>query len=199
MFTFFMVALDHTHTAQLVKFLLKYINDDAEYIVGLETCETAHKETNGQHFHFAVEMEEKQYDNFRKSILVNHYKLRGRATKNLPRQYGKCKEVRDIDKFLAYTCKDQNIVTNIDDKKRIDAYIQESYKREEKKAQINTILDYLGEIPMPNNDHLEQCITEKYEIAVLDWYRKNTDKVPAISTLKHIVSRFLLFRQNHST
>uniref|UniRef100_UPI00404798F9 hypothetical protein n=1 Tax=Flavobacterium sp. TaxID=239 RepID=UPI00404798F9 len=86
MFTFFMVALDHTHTAQLVKFLLKYINDDAEYIVGLETCETAHKETNGQHFHFAVEMEEKQYDNFRKSILVNHYKLRGRATKNLPRQ-----------------------------------------------------------------------------------------------------------------
>ena len=198
MFKFFMVALPHSNAAELESWLKQYIIEGSEYIIGLEIC-SSHKETDGQHFHIAVEMDDKIYDTFRKSVLVNHYKLRGRATKGLPRQYGIVKQVRDETKFLAYTVKDQNIITNITDKSRLNKYIEQSYKREEKQTFEKSVFEYLDAKLPPFDCALST--TYPIQLKILDYYRNNTDKLPALSTLKYLSLKYLFQKSpfEHST
>ena len=185
-----MVALAHSHSLELEKKLQEYLIEGAEYIIGLEKCSDAHKESNGEHFHLAVEMDDKSYDSFRKTVLVNYYKLRGRAKTSLPRQYGIVKEVRDETKFLSYTCKDQNIITNITDKARLNKYIEDSYKREEKHAFEKQLFDYLDDKlqPLPPDPEIDLY---KTNILILDYYRHKTDKLPALSTIRHFSIKYL--------
>jgi len=57
--------------------------------------------------HFLVDMSDKDYQAFAKRVFIDKYKLRGRATKDKPRQYGKVKKINSIKKALAYTIKEQ--------------------------------------------------------------------------------------------
>lgn len=199
MYKFFMVALEHSKSLEFESFLKKYIMADAEYIIAKETCQDAHKETNGQHFHVAVEIDDKSYDNFRKTVLVNYYKLRGRATKNLPRQYGIVREVRDETKFLSYTCKDKDIMTNITDKTRLNKYIDDSYKKEEKKVFETQLYEYLDNILPPFNPKEQYTSTYTLELKILQYYRENTEKLPALSTLKHLAIKYIYSRTPQTT
>lgn len=199
MFIFFMAAIPHSQTETFRNFLLKYLLDDAQYIIAKETAPVSHKETNGEHLHIAVEMEDKSYDNFRKTILVNHYKLRGKATKQLPRQYGKVREIRGFDKFMSYTCKDKNLLHNFKDLKKLQDYITQSYKKQDKETFIDEVIKYIDKnqtdlikeyFPQFDWDNIETL-----EKLVLQYYQLHTKKVPAYSTIKHITLKYLMFHQ----
>ena len=78
--------------------LLKY--DIESYIITVE-------KDPYEHMHFLVDMSDKDYQAFAKRVFIDKYKLRGRATKDKPRQYGKVKKINSIKKALAYTIKEQ--------------------------------------------------------------------------------------------
>lgn len=84
--------------------------DIGGYLIGAETSKAG-----VEHYHFLVEMTAEDYHLFAERIFRKKYKLRGRATKGQARQYGKLKEIRDIEKLKAYTLKEGNTRTNMDE------------------------------------------------------------------------------------
>lgn len=80
---------------------------ETKYILGLEV-------SSYEHIHFLVLMTEREYANIRKRLFIDKYKLRGRAVKGKPRQYGKEKEIRDLEKYTKYCLKDQKYLTNME-------------------------------------------------------------------------------------
>lgn len=80
---------------------------ETKYILGLEM-------SSYEHIHFLVLMTEREYTNIRKRLFIDKYKLRGRAVKGKPRQYGKEKEIRDLEKYTKYCLKDQKYLTNME-------------------------------------------------------------------------------------
>lgn len=111
-YIFFYAQLLHSEAQTIEEIIKRYLYEGSNYIIGLEISPSSHHETQGEHMHFAVQMDAKQYHAFSTFAFTRKYKLRGRAIKGLPRQFGKIKQVRDETKFLAYTVKDKNIITN---------------------------------------------------------------------------------------
>ena len=99
----FMAHINHSEKDYLMEQLTPF-----KYLFGLE-------DAGYEHIHFLVEMSDKDYHSFSKRVFKDKYQLRGRATKGAPRQYGKEKKIRDIQKVARYTCKDKNVITNIDE------------------------------------------------------------------------------------
>jgi len=95
----------------LVQTLLEY--DVGAYIVAKETTVNAHKESSGQHFHFFVQMSDKDYHRYSKRTFKDKFNLRGKALKDKPRQYGRVKKIENPERMAAYTVKDGDIVTNL--------------------------------------------------------------------------------------
>lgn len=209
MYIFFMAVLPHSEIHRFRDFLVSYLVEDSEYIISMETSPSSHAETAGQHFHVAVEMEDKSYDCFRKTILVNHYGLRGRASKGKPRQYGKVREIRDFNKFMSYTVKDQNLIHNMKDLKKLQRYIDQSFKREDKATFIEGCLEHIASRapPVLHYDsnytslgiHTTGANLEAIEKLVLEFYIKQGKKVPVYATLKHITLRYLAFNSEVPT
>lgn len=144
---FFFAQIAHDNVPTVQELLDTYIQDDASYIIAKEISKTSHKETNGEHLHFAVDMTKKEYDAFRNTVLVKKYGLRGKAQKDLPKQYGTVKNVRDETKMLSYTVKDQNIIYKNIDLKTIQEYIEKSYKKKEKTTYQEELMAYLKTFP----------------------------------------------------
>ena len=107
---FFMVALAHSEIEDFKNNLLQYIDVSGRYLIGMETAPDSHSATGGQHLHIAADMDAKQYDSFRKTILVKKYKLQGQAKDGHARQYGIVRKVRDEMKMMSYSCKDKTFV-----------------------------------------------------------------------------------------
>lgn len=190
-FKFFMCAIPHSQLETLEKMLTKYIDVSASYIIAMETAKDSHSETQGEHFHFAVQMDDKQYERFRHTVFTNHYKLRGRATDGKPRQYGKVKEVRDQTKFLAYTVKDQNIVYRNIDLEAIQAYIEASYPRRDVYNFQHNLMKYLMNMSFePLAGLSEHLAIDKIEIEILKYCMDN-DKLVSRSFLKQMTSSYL--------
>lgn len=102
----------------------------------------AHESEPFSHFHFLVEMTEQSYRNFRKSCFIDKYKLKGKAGDGIPRQYGRVSNIDDFDKMLSYTCKDENIRSNLDDETINDA-IDKSFKKQGPKLLKEKMVRYI--------------------------------------------------------
>lgn len=102
--TAFMAHINHTDAEELRQDLERL---ETKYIMGLEV-------SSYEHIHFLAKMTTKEYAAFSKKNFIDKRKLRGRATKGLPRQYGKEKEIRDLEKYAKYCLKDQKYLTNMD-------------------------------------------------------------------------------------
>lgn len=86
-----------------------------------------------EHIHFLVEMDNKDYSAYAKRVFIDRYKLRGRAVKDKPRQYGKVKKVEDIYGAMCYTIKegkDDLRYSNLDPK-IIKKLLEDSFKKDE--------------------------------------------------------------------
>lgn len=190
-----MVALNHDISSELIKSFEEYIDVSARYLVGMETAKDAHAQTKGQHFHFIADMSEKQYDKFRKTILVNKYKLQGVAKMGMPRQYGKIKKIRDETKLFQYTCKDENIIYKNIDLKTIQEYIAKSYHREERKMPIEELMaDLKANVGMFYNED-GSIRFSMIECAIIQFYCDNSEKEKVLtkSSVKSLTIRFLMY------
>lgn len=99
----FMGHIPHSEFDYLKSEMEKF---DAPYIMSAEAGKY-------EHFHFLAKIRPRQYHNFACKNFVKRYKLKGRAHKGTPRQYGKVKEIKDISKMMTYTMKDKKYVTNM--------------------------------------------------------------------------------------
>ncbi len=96
-------------------------------------------------------MSKYEYAKFSKRVFIQKFKLRGRATKGCPRQYGKVKDIQSLDKAAAYSIKDGNIRTNMV-QERIDKLAELAY---EKKTEDITakLIEYVDDNLMNTNDY----------------------------------------------
>ena len=199
----FFVALDHSFKDDLVKEIESYLDDDAKYILAMEVAKDKHVETKGEHFHFVGDMSQKQYDTFRKTILVKKYKRQGVARNGVGRQYGKIGKIRDETKLMQYTCKDNNIIYRKIDLETIQYMIQNSYKKEERQFPFKELMEYLKtnsnnyyQIEEDNgwitDSHIEYY---KIEFDIIQFYLDNStcEKTLTRSQIKSITTKYLMY------
>ena len=137
----FMAVLPHSLSQEIVEKLTSYPSTEG-YIIAMETAQGSHSETNGEHFHFVVQMSPDDYNKLCNTFFKNKHKLRGRALKDKPRQYGRVKNIQDLDKMMAYTCKDANIISNLTDE-QLDKYINMSFKKQVDRNLEDDIIEFI--------------------------------------------------------
>lgn len=151
---------------------------DTEYII-------AHETGKNPHYHFIVKITDKEYHNFCQEIFKKKYQLRGRATKDNPRQYGKERNIKDLDRSIMYTLKDGNFRTNMDETTIRNLYDQ-SFKKDQKITEITKLFEYLDKKDYTITRYVNDFEEFKYKIdgksairtILLDIYRycdKNKD------------------------
>lgn len=136
----FFGAIKHNQTDYVLQILQEY--DIGSWLLGLEVTKDAHKETNGEHIHFLVQMNDKDYHKFSKRIFIDKYKLRGKALKDKPRQYGRVKKIEDLSRMAAYTIKDKNIRTNMSEE-QLEQYRAIAFQNQEKDDFRQDLMKYI--------------------------------------------------------
>lgn len=128
-------SVNHTEFDTIEKIFHEY--DHGLYIIAAENTE---KEK--EHFHFLFEGSEQIYNNFSKRI-VEKYNLRRKGRGGLIK-YGKVKNIRNLERMMTYTLKDNTFRSNMDNK-MIQSYFEKSFKKELKKELIDNIVEYIDE------------------------------------------------------
>ena len=121
----FMCHLDRGYFDEIQEILDEY--NPHRYII-------AYENEPYEHFHFLVQIEEPAtfYTRFRKRVFIDKYKLRGQAKKELPRQYGKVRDIEDLNKMASYTVKNEDFrVYNIE-QEEIDEILDNSFNKSDK-------------------------------------------------------------------
>lgn len=199
----FFVALPHALQNEFVKDIESYLDENARYIISMEIANDKHVETKGEHFHFVGDMTDKQYDTFRKTILVKKYKRQGVARNGVGRQYGKIGKIRDETKLMQYTCKDNNIIYKGIDLKTIQELISSSYKKEERQFPLKELMEHLK--TNSNNYYINDvdngwihdstCEFYKIEFDIIQFYIDNStcEKTLTKSQIKSITTKYLMY------
>lgn len=193
---FFMVALAHSEIDDFEKILHKYIDVSGRYLIGMETAPDSHAQTGGQHFHIAADMSNKQYDTFRKTVLVKKYGLQGQAKDGHARQYGIVRKVRDETAMMSYSCKDKNIRSNFE-LDELQKFIDASFK---KKPILDHLEKMMSEIAQSRLHTWDQDIgkmkvdTTSVEFRILEYYMdQDLKKVLNKASLKSLTTRYLMY------
>ena len=122
-FIAFMCHIQKEHFKYLESTLQEY--NIGQYLIGYES-------TPYEHYHFLVQMSSDDYHLFAERVFRKKFKLRGRASNNQPRQYGKLKKIEDFNKLASYTIKDGDFKSNMPETD-VQKYFEQSFKKEEKK------------------------------------------------------------------
>ncbi len=122
------------------EYIKKYIsNRFTDYIIAYETSSKV-----GEHIHFLLWSEDtKDYPRLVQNVFKNKFNLRGKATKNKCRQYGKVKNIENLDKMMAYTVKDEHVDYNCCEKLKEEEMIKAisaSYKKEDNLDKLDKIM-----------------------------------------------------------
>lgn len=199
----FFIALEHSFKDDLLKDIDAYIDASASYILAMEVAKDKHVETKGQHFHFVGNMTEKEYDSFRKTIIVKKHKRQGVARNGVGRQYGKIGKIRDETKLMSYTCKDNNIIYKNIDLEKIQELIQQSYHKEDRQFPFKELMQYLVAHVFHYYDieHDNGWITSnnvhphKIEYSIIQFYIDNSkcEKPLSRATIRSITTKFLMY------
>jgi len=129
----FMAHIPHDEQEYLEETLKEY--DIGKYVIGME-----HADSVGEHFHFLVQFTDADYHKYSKRVFKDKFNLRGQNRGGKCKQYGKLKEIRDLEKMTAYTVKDGNVITNMTDKE-IQKYTELSYKKTDKLELLDEIAE----------------------------------------------------------
>jgi len=190
----FMAHINHEHIDYVETTLNNY--GIGNYIIAME-------ETTYQHMHFIVQMTDDDYHKFSKRVFKDKFKLRGRAIKGEPRQYGKIHNIEDIEKAKAYTCKDGNLRTNMTDEE-IQKYIDSSFKKEDKKQFLeecaqeleSKYLEYQkqsgDEAEDPSRPHLDTL-----RIMAINILRNKNLKTISRSRVESVIYAYMMMEHQH--
>lgn len=177
------------HFDYLEQTLLEY--DIGLYIISHEIAEGKHTETNGSHFHFLVQMKDEDYTKFRKRVFIDKLKLKGQARNGTSRQYGKVKQIENLDRLKAYTVKDNNFRTNLTPKE-IETICSQSFKKEQELDLRDELMAYLfkeqslRDISKPNYEHYDRWDTIK---DIVTFFKTNEKYKPNLN--RAIIDRYV--------
>ncbi|MBA7547069.1 hypothetical protein ES705_39471 [subsurface metagenome] len=150
---FFYIALEHKHEEELFKALKEYAggtSNGARIILAKEIAPSPiHHEVNGQHFHVAIDMTIKQYEAFKKTIILKRFKRSGVSKNGIGRQYGRIhpKKVRDQTRFLTYTVKDKNYQSLNIDIEQLQKLEELSFEKKDLKTLTQLCMEDLCRVP----------------------------------------------------
>jgi len=173
----FMCALDAQWLDMLEKELTLYKGKIGNYVIAHEiSTDGTHEETKGSHFHFLVQMNKDSYHNYCKRVFIDKFKLRGRAVAGKPRQYGKMKGIRDLEKAKSYVVKDmtkdkKSIRTNMSDELIDEAFSKSFKKVEPVKKLYDELMNHLKEFSKEN-----KMSSYDIQLEIIGYYRINKTK-----------------------
>jgi len=123
-------AIEHKHIEDLVTMMTEY--EIEKYIMALEKVSNGtHKETKGEHIHFVLFVNLKVFNTF-KETLKKKYNLSGKnGTTGRYAGWMNINKVRDSDKFIAYTVKDNNLKWKGFEPDEIKKALTASHKKKE--------------------------------------------------------------------
>lgn len=174
----FMCACYHINYNYLEDTLKEY--NIGLYLMAAETTSDSHKETNGEHFHFLVQMSDTDYHKYAKRCFKDKLKLRGQARDGNPRQYGKVKKIEDIERMAAYTIKQGNIRTNMTES-QLETYKKITFTTKDEMAYEDELYEYLSHTAIHDNHspYVGQKLTSYNGIAlyVVKFVRKHKKKI----------------------
>lgn len=197
----FIIVASHDLSGQIIEDIEKYIDPSASLLVALETALGVHTFSDGQHYHIFVDMTMKQYDSFRKTILVNKMRLQGQAKNGIGRQYGIVRKIRDESKMLQYTVKDNNIYFRNFDLKKIQDAILESYHSKSPKEFLRELMLYLlqtdyslmdtGLLPGVSSPEID---FKAIELNIIAFYvQEQNGRTVSNTQLKSLTQKFLMY------
>ncbi len=191
----FFLAIPHSEAHILWEALCKYTPDPNQLVLATETSKKSHRDISGQHFHVFAEWDDLTYNAFKRTVMINKYKLRGQSKDDLARQFGRVRDIRDHDRMIAYTIKDKNYKYKNIDEEFIKYAETISFKKEDRKTNVELCLEYLTMINkphLPDFKNQDTLAIYKFEELVLEYWIENIkEKVIAKTTLHHIIVRYL--------
>jgi hypothetical protein len=118
------------------------------------------------HYHYLVWFTDNQYNAFIKKIRLK-YNLTGQTKKNQRKQYGRIKNIEDIEKLQSYMMKDQEKTDNTwwslnIEKDDIDKFILNSFKKNEATETCYKCIKYVKE-------NVEQKRYSNYKVLIKQW------------------------------
>lgn len=132
-------CLEFEHFDWLETTLKKY--DIGDYAIAYETEDS--KGDPKPHFHLLFSGTQNIYNNFSKVVADKHNLRRtGHGGKN---KYGKVKEIRDLDKMLAYTIKHKRFRTNMSEEK-IEEALRNSFVKKKAQENCKTIMETIDKL-----------------------------------------------------
>lgn len=184
-YEFGFAAIEHEKIDDVLAMLEKYkIN---KYIVALEKVSNgSHATTNGEHLHFVLQVEPKQFKNFRET-LKNTYQLTGKNGKT-GRYCGWVKKPRDPERFIAYSVKDKNIRSKGFEEGELKKYFEASFTKKE--TDIDILMDQLVKKRVENINIDHQCDTTRIEVYILS-YHMDLGKRICKSQIKNLTLTYL--------
>ncbi len=148
-------------------------------------------------------MNDQDYTRFAKRVFIDKFQLRGRAVKGRPRQYGKVKQIENLEQMKRYTVKDGDIRTNLTDTE-IEQLVENSFQKDEKKKIADELMEELQEkfhqlewfdVRYGTHDSLdyEACSWNYSQITryVIKWYLDKDMRPPPPSSYKTIAINFI--------
>ena len=146
-----------------------YLLEDTNYIIARETEPYCH-------YHCVIDWSEKTYNAFVAKVLRKQLNLRGRATKDGARQYGRVLGIKKLDKMIAYTLKQGVYTSNISDEE-LQPYKEMSFTKKtgDKDREIREgLLEFTDEFFKNEAKYIEDTILLK---AILRYLLKEKIRV----------------------
>ncbi len=194
---FFYIALEHSHEEELFKALKEYAGAGARIILAKEIAPSpTHHEVNGHHFHIAIDMTIKQYEAFKKTIILKRFKRIGIAKNGIGRQYGRIcpKKVRDMTRFLTYTVKDKNYRSLNMDIEQLQKLEELSFEKKDLKTLTQLCMeDLCREHPDINPDFCKNFDIDisQIEKRIVGYYLENSKRLSR-SVMKLMTVEYLM-------
>lgn len=170
----FMAHLSISEFDYLEEIIQEY--DCGYYLIGYEA-------EPYNHFHFVCQMSLPSYHNFTKRVFITKYKLRGKASAGKARQYGKIKNIDDIEKLKSYTIKDGNYRSNMSEAD-VKSIFEKSHKKESIKLLKEKVYDYIeSNKGFTNYLIVKYCIENEVDISpsklkmLRNYWLQRTDKI----------------------
>jgi len=155
--------IEHTNIEDIEKMLELYGIE--KYIVAMEKVNNkTHIATNGEHIHFVLHVEKKIFKNFNET-LKNRYTLSGKNGKT-GRYCGWIdpKKVKDKEKFMSYSVKDNNIRWKGFTDDEIKNLLDESFQKQE------TIIDELIKKIQMNRPEIRVGTVKEIDMTALELF-----------------------------
>lgn len=194
---FFFLAINHTEKNSLWEQLTNYCSSEARVLLAWEVAKNSHTLTNGEHFHIAADMTDKEYQAFKKTIILKKYNLCGRAKEGVGRQYGLIPEdkIRNETKFLTYTIKSNNYQSKNMDIDELQELYKNSFQKDDERDLDNQVMDYIENKYahmeyITYNHHID---SEKIELVIVEFYIQNGKHI-CKSRLKTLLVKYCMTR-----